>query len=100
MEMKSLEALADEITSETIHTGEDTVEITKYRIRFEPADPPRLENSELKGSYTKKPLVNVDGESLFGELAILRVLQKDGWDGVWMASTFFHGKKVNKLGKK
>jgi hypothetical protein len=37
----------------------------------------------------------VDGESLFGELAIVRCLQKDGWDAVWVDS--FHDKGRHKL---
>jgi VRR-NUC domain len=37
-----------------------------------------------KGSYKIKPLVEINGEPNFGELAILRLLQKDGWDGVWV----------------
>jgi hypothetical protein len=34
----------------------------------------------------------VSGEPLFGELAILRWLQKDGWDGVRVDT--FHGEKL------
>ena len=45
----------------------------------------------LKSTYTTKPLVDVDGESLFGELAIVRWLAKDGWHALW-ADTF-HGRK-------
>jgi hypothetical protein len=37
----------------------------------------------------------VDGQPLFGELAILRCLQKDGWDGVWVDA--FHDKGRHKL---
>ena len=40
---------------------------------------------EFKGdTYGNKPLVDMDGEPMFAELAILRHLQKDGWDGVWV----------------
>lgn len=35
-------------------------------------------------TYGNKPIVDVDGEALFAELAILRTYQKDGWEGVWV----------------
>ncbi len=35
-------------------------------------------------TYGNKPLVDMDGEPMFAELAILRLFQKDGWDGVWV----------------
>lgn len=40
---------------------------------------------EFEGdTYGNKPLVDMDGEPMFAELAILRLFQKDGWDGVWV----------------
>lgn len=33
-------------------------------------------------TYGNKPILDVDGEPMFAELAILRLFQKDGWDGV------------------
>jgi hypothetical protein len=38
----------------------------------------------LEDTYGGKPVVEVDGEPLFAELAILRLLEADGWDGVWV----------------
>lgn len=35
-------------------------------------------------SYGGKPVLNIDGEPLFAELAVLRLLEKDGFDGVWV----------------
>ncbi len=35
-------------------------------------------------AYGNKPILDVDGEPMFAELAILRHFQKDGWDGVWV----------------
>jgi hypothetical protein len=90
--MKSLEALADETTYKAYDIGNDTVEICTYSVRFETANPDRLVNPDLPPTLTVKPLVNVEGESLFGELAILRTIQKDGWDGVWVDT--FHQKKL------
>jgi hypothetical protein len=34
--------------------------------------------------YGGKHLIDHEGEACFAELAILRILQKDGWDGVWV----------------
>lgn len=38
-------------------------------------------------------MVELDGEHLFPELAVLRVLEKDGWNGRWV-STYSAGKEV------
>ena len=50
----------------------------------------RWEKEPLKDSYGNKPNVEVDGKASFAELAILDVLLKAGWDGVWV-DTFSHG---------
>jgi hypothetical protein len=51
----------------------------------------RLWSGEFTGdTYGNKPLLDVDGVPMFAELAILRLFQKDGWNGVWV-DTF--GKK-------
>lgn len=68
-----------------------TIPIAAWTVRFQGADPPRLRGTDLKSTYTSKPLVQVDGDSVFGELAIVRWLQKDGWSALW-ADTF-HGRK-------
>ena len=38
-------------------------------------------------------MVELDGEHLFPELAVLRLLEKDGWNGRWV-STYSAGKEV------
>ena len=38
------------------------------------------------GTYGHKEVLDI-GEPVFAELAILRVLQKSGWDGVWVDSS-------------
>jgi hypothetical protein len=38
-------------------------------------------------------LIELDGEHLFPELAVLRILEKDGWNGRWV-STYSAGKEV------
>src|SRR5215203_4900849 len=45
----------------------------------------RLWSGEFTGdTYGNKPLLDVDGTPMFAELAILRLFQKDGWEGVWV----------------
>jgi hypothetical protein len=35
-------------------------------------------------TYGNKPLINLDGEVVYAELAILRLFQAEGWQGVWV----------------
>ena len=35
-------------------------------------------------TYGNKPLLDIDGVPMFAELAILRLFQRDGWNGVWV----------------
>lgn len=44
----------------------------------------RWEGEFVGDIYGNKPLLDIDGEPMFAELAILRLFQKDGWDGVWV----------------
>lgn len=37
-------------------------------------------------TYGRKPVLDYAGKALFPELVILRLLQKWGWDGVWVSS--------------
>ena len=67
------------------------VTIESWTIRF-PKWVGTPTKKSLKNTYRVKPLVEVNGEPLFGELAILRLLQRDGWDGVWVDT--FHGEKL------
>jgi hypothetical protein len=34
--------------------------------------------------YGNKPVVNVNGEPMFAELAVLRICESAGWQGVWV----------------
>ena len=65
------------------------VSLTEFVLLLRPSSPERLPAGVLAKTYTNKPLVHIDGEDLFGELALLRLLQKDAWDGVWVDT--FHG---------
>jgi hypothetical protein len=67
------------------------VKLATWTVNFPPAKPDRLPDDSLKQTYRRKPLVDVAGESLFGELAIVRWLQKDGWSALWVDT--IHGRK-------
>lgn len=69
----------------------EVVHLREVRMSFDRATPDRLLAGTLPPTYTTKPLVTFDGEILFGELAVLRWLQRDGWDGAWVDT--FHGRK-------
>jgi hypothetical protein len=56
-----------------------TVEIAKYFIIFKP-----WKGKEAINTYGGKAVIDFQAEPVFAELAILRYLQKDGWDGVWV----------------
>ena len=65
--------------------------IRTLHVRFGRASPEHLKPGTLAATYTSKPLVTVDGAPYFGELAVLRWLERDGWSGVWVDT--FHGRK-------
>jgi hypothetical protein len=58
--------------------------IRHLTVRFGEASPNRLKPGALAASYASKPLVTFSGAAMFGELAVLRWLDVDGWDGVWL----------------
>ena len=47
----------------------------------------------LEDTYGNKTILNFEGEPVFAELAILRILQRHGWNGVWV-DTFTHAYRV------
>jgi hypothetical protein len=61
---------------EIVFSSGATVSVAKCSLRFEKVggDP----------AFGNKPLVEFEGEALYPELAILRLLQKHGFDGVWV----------------
>lgn len=67
------------------------VELQALRVAFPRATPERLPKGKLPPTYTSKPLVSVNGDAMFGELAIVRWLERDGWDSVWVDTV--HGGK-------
>jgi hypothetical protein len=64
----------------------------RWTLRFPSAEPPYLEDGTLKRTYTAKPLVAPFGKPVFGELAVLECLQRDGWAGVWVDT--YHGAEL------
>jgi hypothetical protein len=65
--------------------------LRRLRVRFGRATPEHLKPGALATTYTSKPLVTFRGAPMFGELAVLRWLEVDGWEGVWVDT--FHGRK-------
>ena len=93
--MEKLRSLALSSRSEQRLTDSGTVAIESLKIHFPAATPRHLLDESLSKTYRSKPLVLVNNEALFGELAILRYLQMDGWDGVWIDT--FHGRGRRKV---
>jgi hypothetical protein len=60
------------------------VPVRRLVVRFGDASPDRLPEGALPATYTAKPLVTFQGAAMFGELAVLRWLEVDGWSGVWL----------------
>jgi hypothetical protein len=69
------------------------IKVENLKIHFSPAPVRYLMDESLARTYRSKPLLVVNGEVLFGELAILRYLQMDGWNGVWVDTFHSRGKK-------
>jgi len=44
----------------------------------------RWEGPPIADTYGGKAVIDCDGEPLFAELAILRLIQAKGWDGIWI----------------
>lgn len=78
------------ISHATLPSGE-VVPVRTLQVTFGRATPDRLKAGVLPPSYTSRPLVSVGGDAMFGELAVVRTLEKDGWEAVWVDTT--HGRK-------
>jgi hypothetical protein len=66
------------------------VAVAAWGVDFARASPAYLTDPAVPGTYRSKPLVTVGSEALFGELAIVRLLEQDSWSAVWVDT--FHGK--------
>jgi len=58
---------------------DEIIEISKVKILFE-----KWIGEPLKDNYGSKTILNFNGEPVFAELAILRILKNDCWNGVWV----------------
>ena len=65
------------------------VEPERWTLRFPRAESLGEKDGVLAATYTKKSMVVPFGEPLYGELAVLECLRRDGWTGVWVDT--FHG---------
>lgn len=59
----------------------DIVSIPKATPRFKP-----WRGAPLKDTYGGKQVIDSSGEPVFAELAILRLLHAEGWQGAWIDS--------------
>ena len=62
-------------------SSDDQVSIQKYFLTFDP-----WKGISIPNTYNGKAVIDWSGEPLFAELAILRLFQSHGWDGVWVDS--------------
>ena len=62
----------------TLPSGKE-VHIPKAIVEFKAWDGP-----PIKDTYGGKALLDYKGTPLFAELVILRMLEEDGWSGVWV----------------
>jgi hypothetical protein len=59
----------------------DQVLIQKYFLTFTP-----WKGTPIPNTYNGKAVIDWNGEPLFAELAVLRLFQSNGWEGVWVDS--------------
>jgi hypothetical protein len=57
------------------------VPVRRWRARFNPS--PERSGMGLDRTYAAKPLVLVDKQAVFPEIACLSLFQHNGWTGVW-----------------
>lgn len=96
--MDKLRKLAFERRQLVRRTGKRDIRIEGLKIHFPCASLQQIKNSQILNvledtSYLNKPAVAYEGRVLFGELAILRYLEKDHWKGVWVDVPHSHGRK-------
>jgi hypothetical protein len=84
-------AIAAEPYACRLPSGQE-ITLRRLRMRFGRASPEHLRPGALPPTYTTKPLVTFNGDAMFGELALVRWLEVDGWDAVWLDT--FHGRKA------
>jgi len=56
-----------------------SIAIRKYCVLLDAWSGPPIHDT-----YGGKTVINLNGEALFAELVILRLVENDGWDGLWV----------------
>lgn len=64
----------------SLSSGVD-ISIQKYFLTFTP-----WKGAPIPNTYNNKPVIDWNGESVFAELAVLRLFQSHDWEGVWVDS--------------
>lgn len=59
--------------------GGGVVRLPKCQTKFKP-----WANEFAFDTYGNKAVLDLNGEAVFAELAILRTFQREGWEGVWV----------------
>ena len=89
--MQFLRRHASGVESFSLPSGR-VVNVPKFLMRFrewarknEKGTPLNLEGRPID-TYHRKPVLDYRGEPVFAELAILRLLESEGWEGRWVDS--------------
>ncbi|HEY7733235.1 MAG TPA: VRR-NUC domain-containing protein [Nitrososphaera sp.] len=97
--MEKLRKLAFEKRNVARQTDIGEIHIEALKIHFPCASLQQIKKSGVLDilndvSYLSKPVVSTEkGSILFGELAVLRSLERDQWKGVWVDAFHSHGRK-------
>lgn len=59
----------------------DQISIQKYFLHFN-----EWKGAPVPNTYNNKPVIDWNGEPVFAELAVLRLFESHGWEGVWVDS--------------
>ncbi len=59
----------------------EKISVPKYFLEFK-----EWKGASIPNTYNNKAVIDWSGEPLFAELAVLRLFQSNGWNGVWVDS--------------
>jgi hypothetical protein len=93
-----LRKLAFEKRQVVRETDAGEIRIEGLKVHFPCASLQQIKSSRILDiledkAYLSKTIVAHEGRVMFGELAILRYLEKDQWKGVWVDTLHSHGRK-------
>lgn len=78
---KANSSLTRDSLEEVVLPSGKSVLVPKWNLSFR-----KWRGVPIQDTYNNKAIVDLDGQPLFAELAILRLLQRKGWNGVWVDS--------------